>query len=100
MNSICIYVLKSLSGISFPHSRGHYVPLGESKTPLQPLDSQVNSIMRVQMKECQIAAIVGKDRLIFYFVYMEYTVRTCQREVVQLAKAILVVQCTIRFAET
>ena len=30
---------------------------------------------------------------------MEYTVRICQRELVQLTKAILVIQCTIRFAE-
>ena len=55
--------------------------------------------MRVQMKKCQVATIIGKDRLIFYFVYMKHTVRTCQREVIQVAKAVLVVQCTIGFAE-
>ena len=51
------------------------------------------------MKKCQVATVVGKDRLVFYFVYMEYTVRICQREVIQFAKAILVIQCTIGFAE-
>ena len=63
------------------------------------LDRRVNSVIRVQVKESQVITVVSKDRLVFHIVHMEHTVRTCQREVFQVAKAILVVQCTIGFAE-
>ena len=82
MNSICIYVLNSLSTI-----------VTASRSPGQQRHACTS-------EECQVATVVGKDRLVFYFFHMEYTVRISQREVIQVAKAVLVVQCTIGFAET